>query len=229
MLSWFRMRHYWSVLIAQIVLILITAFLKDNIPMTALFVFCLLGIFGSVIETIWENPLPRILALVSGIVAIVFALVHFIPGVSEYIVKWGLLISCIAYAVFVFIAIISIARHVFITDRITADRIVGSICVYMLIGMFFAFVYAAIDIVHGDALHMPFKVASIKDAQFSDFLYFSYSTLTTIGYGDVLPTRPITKMLASLEGITGSVYLAIMVARLVGMHVTQTHKRHSSD
>lgn len=229
MLSWFRVRHYWSVLIAQIVLILITAFLKDNIPMTALFIICLLGIFGSVIETIWENPLPRILALVSGIVAIVFALVHYVPGASEYIVKWGLFISCIAYAVFVFIAIISIGRHVFVTDRITTDRIVGSICVYMLIGMFFAFVYAAIDIVHGDALHMPFKVTSIKDAQFSDFLYFSYSTLTTIGYGDVLPTRPITKMLASLEGITGSVYLAIMVARLVGMHVTQAHRKHLAD
>ena len=50
-------------------------------------------------------------------------------------------------------------------------------------------------------------------------LYFSFATLTTLGYGDILPTSPISRMLASMEAITGQLYLAVLVARLVGMHL----------
>jgi hypothetical protein len=50
-------------------------------------------------------------------------------------------------------------------------------------------------------------------------LYFSFATLTTLGYGDIVPTSPISRMLASLEAIAGQLYLAVLVARLVGMHI----------
>ena len=62
-------------------------------------------------------------------------------------------------------------------------------------------------------------------------LYFSFATLTTHGYGDIVPTSPISRMLASMEAITGQLYLAVLVARLVGMHIVysmdheQAHSR----
>jgi hypothetical protein len=53
-------------------------------------------------------------------------------------------------------------------------------------------------------------------------LYFSFVTLTTLGYGDVVPTSPVTRTLASLEAITGQLYLTVLVARLVGLHIAES-------
>lgn len=227
MLQWLRMRHYWSILISQIILLFLSAFLKHSLIVSILFVTCLFGVFGSVIETIWQRRLPRILALICGLVAVVGGVIGYIPGITMYEIEWDLFISCLAYAVFILIAIFSISRYVYVTDRITSDRIVGSICIYMLIGLFFAFVYAVMGLVMNDAFNYGGVAPTLKGIFLSDFIYFSYSTLTTIGYGDVTPLNPVVKMTACLEGVTGSVYLAIMVARLVGMHVTQSHAHKS--
>lgn len=227
MLRWFRIHHYWHILIAQIVLLFLSAFLKHHFIVSVLFVLCLLGIFGAVIENIWTRRLPRILALISGIVATAGGLLQYAHNLSEMQYYWGLFICCVAYSVFIIIAIISIARYVFITDRITEDRIVGSVCIYLLIGMLFAFVYAAMGIVMDGGFKMDSWMGNPENIYFADFLYFSYSTLTTIGYGDMTPTHPVTKMAACLEGVTGCVYLAIMVARLVGMHVTQSRSKET--
>jgi len=227
MLKWFRMHHYWHILIAQVVLLFLSAFLRHHFIVSVLFVLCLLGIFGAVIENIWSRKLPRVLALISGIIAAAGGLLQYIHNLSEIEYYLGLFICCIAYAVFVVIAIISIARYVFITDQITQDRIVGSVCIYLLIGMLFAFIYAAMGIMMEGGFNIPGAKGGGTGIYFADFLYFSYSTLTTIGYGDMTPTHPVTKMTACLEGVTGCVYLAIMVARLVGMHVTQARDKRA--
>jgi len=56
----------------------------------------------------------------------------------------------------------------------------------------------------------------------STVLYFSFTTLTTLGYGDIVPTSPISRMLTSVEAIAGQLYLAVLVARLVGMHIVSS-------
>jgi hypothetical protein len=145
------------------------------------------------------------------------------PGLSEETVQMGLFVGALAYAAFVVIAILAISRNVFITDKITADRIVGSICIYLLIGMFFAFVYTALIIIWPDAYSLD--VGRLSEIQeFRELLYFSYITLTTVGYGDIIPTMPFTRILSCMEAVIGPVYLVIMVARLVGMHISQASK-----
>jgi len=225
MLKWLRMRHYWLILISQVILLFLSAFLGGHFIISILFIICLLGVFGSVIETIWEKRLPRILALISGLAAVFGGLLHYIPGLSLYEIIEGLLLCTVSYAVFIMIAIIAISRYVFFTDRITADRVIGSICIYMLIGMFFSFVYAAMALSMDSSFALQGMPPRAEATGLADFIYFSYATLTTIGYGDMIPIHPITKMTSVLEGVTGCVYLAIMVARLVGMHVTQS-KQH---
>ncbi len=227
MLRWFKIRHYWAILISQVILLFLSAFLKDSVTAAILFVVCLFGVFGSVIETIWQSALPRALALICGLIAIAGGVLRHVPGISEHTFDIGLFIACVAYSVFIVIAIVSIGRYVFFTDRITSNRIIGSICIYMLIGMFFAFVYAAMGLVMESSFDFPSLYIRRSDILLSDFMYFSYCTLTTIGYGDMIPVNPIAKMTACIEGITGAVYLAIMVARLVGMHVTQSKGSHS--
>ncbi len=58
-------------------------------------------------------------------------------------------------------------------------------------------------------------------------LYFSFSTLTTLGYGDIVPVSPLARMLTSVEAITGQLYLTVLVARLVGLHITESLSQRS--
>ena len=216
--------HYWSVLITQVVLIVLATFMEDYALLYVFFVIALFGVYGSIIRTIWDKRLFKILALISGIVAVLSGFVWAIPGVSDNCVDTSFVISTLSSAMFILIAIMAIGYNVFITDRVTADRIVGSICMYLLLGMFFSFLYTAADLISPDSMNISWKMGNTL-LDFREYLYFSFVTLTTTGYGDILPTRPFTRMLVSFETVTGALYLAIVVARLVGMHITQSHTR----
>lgn len=221
----FRPQHYWPILLAQVLLIFIAAFMEDSLILYILFALSLIGIFGSVITSIWGRSVPRKLAILSALVAIVSGFLWVVPGIAEDTIFDSFAVCSFAYSIFVLIAIISISRNVFITDRVTTDRIVGSICIYLLIGMFFAFIYAALGVMMPDAFNLGGETANEIES-FKDYIYFSYTTLTTTGFGDMVPTRPISKALSAIESITGSIYLVIMVARLVGMHISQSVREH---
>ncbi len=60
-------------------------------------------------------------------------------------------------------------------------------------------------------------------------VYYSFVTLTTLGYGDIVPVNPSVRALATLEAITGQLYLTVLVARLVGLHITHSSQRRSED
>ena len=87
-------------------------------------------------------------------------------------------------------------------------------------GMFFAFIYAGMDIVSPGAIYLD-ATDSKSIERFSCFLYFSYTSLTTTGYGDIIPLSPMTRSVAVIEQMAGAVYLVIMMARLVGLHISQ--------
>ena len=89
-----------------------------------------------------------------------------------------------------------------------------------MIGMFFAFVYAGISIIDPYSFNLGGTTFGSLES-LRDYLYFSYITLATVGFGDMIPTAPLSKMLTTLEAMTGPIYLAILVARLVGTHMTQ--------
>jgi hypothetical protein len=86
----------------------------------------------------------------------------------------------------------------------------GAICIYVLLGMMFAFVYAAIDAISSG----PFFVQT-ADATPPDFLYFSFITQTTVGYGDFTASGDLGRALAVLEALTGQLYLVTIIAVLV--------------
>lgn len=223
-----RLRNYSLVLFAQLILLFLAALMHLHVALYIIFILFFLFLFGSIIVAIGPSKKLRMLALISAAIAIVSGLLWLFPDTPQFIVHWCLFVTSLASAMFILIAILSMSHNVFLTDRITSNLIVGSICVYMLIGMFFSFVYAS------EALFIPESilvndVPIIHTAKgFNEFLYFSYTTLTTLGYGDIVPTMPIARLTAMLEAMIGPVYLAIMVARLVGMHITQAHSKPSN-
>ncbi|HEX8531211.1 MAG TPA: potassium channel family protein [Cytophagales bacterium] len=110
-----------------------------------------------------------------------------------------------------------VLNNVFKAGPVTAHRIQGAIVVYLLTGLVMAFAYQAIYYARPDT---AFGIAARAKSHFSpesEFLYFSFVTLTTVGYGDITPLHPLAQSLVMVEGLIGQLYPAILIARLIGL------------
>jgi hypothetical protein len=101
-------------------------------------------------------------------------------------------------------------RHVREEHAVTIRTMFGVLCIYLLIGMLFSFVFSAIDHIGST----PFFTAPHSEAQ-SDFLYFSFTTITTTGYGDLVAATNLGRSVAIVEALTGQIYLVTVVALIV--------------
>jgi len=100
--------------------------------------------------------------------------------------------------------------------RVTYETVLGALCAYVLIGLLFAFVYLAVD----DFRDAPFFAQPSPHSQ-GEFLYFSFVSLTTLGFGDLSPSVGLPQALTVMEALIGSVFLVTLVARLVTLWVRQ--------
>jgi hypothetical protein len=105
-----------------------------------------------------------------------------------------------------------ILRH----RRVTYETVLGALCVYVLIGLLFAFLYLAVD----DLRDGPFFAQPGEHVQ-SEYLYYSFVTLTTVGFGDLSPTAGLPQALTVVEALAGNIFLVTLVARLVTLWVRQ--------
>lgn len=107
-----------------------------------------------------------------------------------------------------FVILRRIASH----SVVTTETVLGAVCVYLLIGFCFAFIYSAVGFFSGTPFFQGQSTATAND-----YLFFSYSTLTTVGYGNLVPAGSLGQTGAMLEALFGQIYLVIVVARLVSL------------
>lgn len=121
------------------------------------------------------------------------------------------------FLVYVFLVVIT---RVMRERNVTYDTIAGAACGYMLIGMVFGDLLYVNEVVQPGSYEIPASMTatSARDLR-AALLYFSLTTLTTVGYGDIHPTNPGAGGLALCEAILGQLYLTVTVARLVGLHL----------
>jgi hypothetical protein len=100
--------------------------------------------------------------------------------------------------------------------RVTTETILGSLCSFVLLGLIFGFVYLAIN----ELRDSSFFVQPGPHQQ-SEFMYFSFVVLTTLGFGDLSPSVGLPQALVAIEALLGSVFLVTLVARLVTLWVRQ--------
>jgi hypothetical protein len=119
-----------------------------------------------------------------------------------------------------------ILRDVFSGDRISSEQVFGAVSAYLLMGFLFASVYSFIVLVDpdaflfSDALIAEFA-ASGGDRGFGYFSYFSFVTMSTLGYGDITPISAAARTFAWIQAVLGQLYLAITIAALVGTHISK--------
>ena len=151
--------------------------------------------------------LPSVV-LMSGASILSFASTIF-PNRTLIGMKWVVLAAFFALTVVGLFSYLRKARTILTAHLYTA------VSIYLLLGMQWFAVYSAIDVFRPGSF--LFNRATIVDRQ-SELLYFSLVTLSTIGYGDIVPLDSEVRMLAALEGVTGVLYVAITVALLVSAY-----------
>jgi voltage-gated potassium channel len=104
--------------------------------------------------------------------------------------------------------------------RVTAETVLGALCAYVLIGLLFAFVYLAVSDLRGG----PFFAQPGPHPQ-SEFLYYSFVALTTLGFGDLSPSVGLPQALTVFEALAGNIFLVTLVARLVTLWVRQGDRK----
>jgi len=151
-----------------------------------------------------------------------------------------------AELVFLGYVVVLLVRHVFARRRITSDTISASLCAYLFVGLAWSSGYALIELAEPGSFRLPDGEAALggedgpeppgeggpgprPSAAFAGRdidasvrrIYFSFVTLLTLGYGDIVPTGAVARVAAAIEAFVGQLFLVVLVARLVGIQVAQ--------
>lgn len=135
--------------------------------------------------------------------------------------EWFFPASKIVYLSFFFFLylIVLLFRMIVASYEITSNTLYGAACVYLLLGMLWATLYGFInEIFPGSIFSGMLPDAYHHHKEINEFLYFSYTTLTTLGYGDITSITPVGRLIAVFEAMTGQLFLAFLVARLVSVY-----------
>lgn len=134
--------------------------------------------------------------------------------------------ACVLGVAFLGYAIVLILRFVFRTETVTASTIFAAISVYLLLALFWSLIFRCLDTVEPGSFRSPGDDLQITQSTMR-YIYYSFVTLTTVGYGDFTPNSSLAGGLAVLESVVGQIYLVVQVAWLVGMHVSEAAEKRA--
>ncbi len=171
-------------------------------------------------------------------IAVALAIAAFIASVATYLTssRGILLVSCLLDLTLLVFVTANILSHVVLDEgRMDADRIFGAVCGYLLIGLCWALIYGALDLMQPGSFHLGKAPVPPPDpnadpaphfADMDPLLYYSLVTLSTLGYGDIVAMTRAARSLSALEAIVGQLYMAVVVARLIGLQLlARRHER----
>jgi hypothetical protein len=169
---------------------------------------------GLVVDLGFTALLLAGVASVSNRLSVKAALFALVVGAT--VVRWGHFApqaTSVAGLVSVAAMAVVVLAQTFRAGPVNVHRIQGAVAAYLLLGLAWALAYELVSLLAAGA----FSGSGLGTAERPDFLYFSFVTLTTVGYGDVTPVHPVARSLAVAEALTGQLYPAILLARLVSL------------
>ena len=217
-INWERLlqNKFNHLLMVEVVILAAYPFLQSE---EAKFPIIPLLLLIAIAPALWVGLSRRVFLAVFSVGVLAFLFNLLISVTAKDLADEGLLVLLFLYALFFFLAIVILITKISSGTVITADTIKGGISIYFLLGLFWAILYM---------IALAFDLNALtnisKETAGFDCYYYSFTTLTTLGYGDIIPVAKYAKILAILEAITGPVYLAIFVAQIIGMNIAQKMK-----
>jgi hypothetical protein len=160
----------------------------------------------------------RRIALVLATVAVLIAFISAAVGGRTGGVT-GLIIAILLIS-----SLLAIIRRIVQHDHVSIQTVLGAMCCYVLFGLIYTFIYEAIARLQSGTFLIPAGTHTL-----SDYLFFSYTTLTTTGYGNLVPATGLGRALAMLEALMGQLFLVTVVARLVALWMPRRASREDGE
>jgi len=174
---------------------------------------------GTLVSVVVLGVWSLVSSRVAFIAGLVLAIAAVVLTVSAYATDNALLqlLALFVVLVFFFLTCLIVVYDVLLGGHININRLVGAACIYLLSGALWGIVYFLLSVVS------PGSFAGITgetwSEQLNEFTYHSFVTLTTLGYGDVTPALPVARTFSYIEAVLGQLYLTVLVAALVGIHI----------
>lgn len=207
---------YFYLLIILVSFFLGTSILTDmefaDFPVSELFSLIVLSSMFIVLR-------ERILIFYAILLGCISILSHIIIGLF-YSGKEMFIVFYLTNIAFLILITVTILRSITVSKEITADTLFGAICGYFMLGLVWSFVFLLIGTIYPGSFK-PNLITNLFHHTEQNAFYFSFVTMTTIGYGDILPITNTARLCAWLEAVTGEIYLAVWIAQLVGLRIAQ--------
>jgi len=160
--------------------------------------------------------------LAAGIFFLVFAFDLIAKRLGVVWADKVIIFADIVYILFLMVFLNYLFRSLFNEKKVTHDSIKGGICIYLLFGIMWGVMYRILY--YFDPAAFTFQGSTAIN-----LFYFSYVTLTTVGYGDIVPASRVAETLAFMEAVMGQIFLAVFIARLMGLHIAHVISQKSED
>jgi voltage-gated potassium channel len=214
------LRNYnFFVLLAGLLLFLVLTAIVQSFAMGSVRLFILWSLCLTLLVQVWSMIEDSQLFKLGILLTIASFL---LTGINQFyqfeVLK---LVSLFIFIIFFSLVLVIAAREVFSRNTITLNTFVGAFCLYLLLGMIWSILYMFIYQLQPTS----FKgLDELIDNGELEFIYFSYITLSSLGYGDIVALTPIARALAYLEVLVGQFYMAILVGALVGKYIANREK-----
>ncbi len=199
-------------LISLVLLLLVTPFLEDVAIGEVIESILLTLVLVMGVLAVGKNRRTLVLSMILVAPALVGKwLNHLWPNIfrAEFYIPTALL--------FLAFVLWRLIRFILLSPRVNLEVLCAGLSMYLLLGVSWSFAYVLVSRLNAAAFTLPAGNLMRGDTS----LYFSFITLSTVGYGDIVPVSHVARMLAAAEAIVGTLFMAVFIARLVALYSTQ--------
>jgi voltage-gated potassium channel len=221
---------YTYLLLSLTLFVTVTPFLPRATRLAWISDYMLVLVLMSAARHIAHRPRYVWIGAALGLPAVVARLFH--AHLGEMSLTGAAFVSLSTAAFFCFL-IWLVMDDVYRGQRDVGEKVMGAIVAYLLIGLLWTLVYGLIELLEPASFAIPEAVAAWvssrpNETPFSIFLYHSFVTLSTLGYGDITPISNAARTFSWFEAVVGQLFIAVTIARLVGIHASRLSSESSS-
>jgi hypothetical protein len=206
-------RNRCSALLAMLCLIILAAPLLSGTPLAGGFVG--IGTMAVLLLAVWALRVRRMMLWAVGVLALFAIQAIVVDQLGEH---WLRPVVFASTALFMAVVTIALLYYVLDWHPITTDKVFGAVSAYVLIAFTFASLFTFVELFEPQAFAYSIQKGPYGHLRWSDMMYFSFTVLTSTGFGEITPAIGLTRSLIVLEQVLGVMYVAFLIARLANLY-----------